>query len=70
MAKKLRQTLPKEFSDFYYSCASEYQHKWTNEDIKKIKELLEPCDANARERGGYKRTALHFYSLPFEIIRW
>ena len=70
MAKKLRQTLPKEFSDFYYSCTSEYQHKWTNEDIKKIKELLEPCDANARERGGYKRTALHFYSLPFEIIRW
>ncbi len=70
MAKKLKQTLPKEFSDFYYSCTSEYQHTWTDEDINKFKELLEPCDANARERGGYKRTALHFGGLPFEIIRW
>ena len=70
MAKKLRQTLPKEFSDFYYSCTSEFKHKWTDEDIKKFKELLEPCDVNARERGGCKRTVIHFGGLPFEIIKW
>ena len=70
MAKKLRHTLPKEFTEFYYSCSSEYHHQWTAGDIQRFKEILEPCDANARERGGYRRTALHFGRLPFEIIEW
>ena len=64
MAKKLRQTLPKEFTEFYYSCSSEYNHQWTDEDIQRFKEILEPCDANARERGGYRK-AIHSPLMTF-----
>lgn len=62
---KLRMTLPKEFIDFCYTRG----YKWTQEDIVACKEMLSRCDPNARERGYYKRTALH-YHLPFEIVEW
>lgn len=62
---KLRMTLPKEFSSFCYT----REYIWTAEDIAQCKELLAPCDPNARERGGYKQTALHYY-VPFEIAEW
>lgn len=62
---KLRMTLPKEFSKFYYS----QERKWTAESITQCKEFLTPCDPNARDRGGYKKTALH-YLVPFEIAEW
>lgn len=62
---KLRMTLPKEFSKFYYS----RPFKWSAEDVAQCKEMLTPCDPNARDRGGYKQTALH-YLVPFEIAKW
>lgn len=62
---KLRKTLPKDLTDFCYKQMNNY----TSEDIEKCKEMLEPCDPNARDRGGYKETALH-KMLPLEIIEW
>lgn len=62
---KLRMTLPKEFIDFIYT----HPYKWTQQDISQCKNLLAPCSPNARERGSYKQTALHF-SVPFEIAAW
>ena len=50
MAKKLGQTLPKAFSDFYDSCTFEYNHPWSAENKQRFKEILEPCDSNARSR--------------------
>ena len=64
MAKKLGQTLPKAFSDFYDSCTFEYNHPWSAEDKLRFKEILEPCDANARERGGYRK-AIHAPPMTF-----
>lgn len=63
---KLRMTLPKEFSDF---CRTR-PYKWTEQDIAQCKKLIEPCHPDARERGGYKETALHYYSIPYEIAEW
>lgn len=62
---KLRMSLPKEFKNFYNT----RPYKWTEQDIAQCKKLLEPCHPNARERGGYKETALHYY-VPFEIAEW
>lgn len=61
---KLRKTLPKELTDFCYGHTS-----WMPEDIEQCKEMLAPCDSNARERGGYKETALH-KQIPLEIVEW
>lgn len=62
---KLKKTLPKEFTEFCYG----REYPWTAESIEKGKELLAPCDPNARERGGYQESALHKY-VPVEIVRW
>lgn len=62
---KLRMTLPKEFIEFYYT----RPYKWAEQDISQCKKFLELCDPNARQRGGYKQTALHLY-VPFEIAKW
>lgn len=42
---------------------------WSAESIEECKRMLAPCDANARDRGGYKETALHKY-IPLEIVEW
>ncbi|MDE6252939.1 MAG: hypothetical protein K2M78_09945 [Lachnospiraceae bacterium] len=52
---KLRKTLSKDLTDFCYK----HMNNYTSEDIEQCKEMLEPCDPNARDRGGYKETALH-----------
>ena len=62
---KLRMTLPKKFRDFYHT----RKYIWTEEDIAQCRELLAACDPNARNRGGYKETALHYY-VPYEIAEW
>lgn len=62
---KLRKTLPKDLTEFCYK----HMNNYTSEDIEKCKEMLEPCDPNARDRGGYKETALH-KMLPLEIVEW
>ncbi len=62
---KLRKTLPKEFTDF---CFKHVMH-WTSEDMEQCKTMLEPCDPNACERGGYKETALHKH-IPLELVEW
>ncbi|MBP3459115.1 MAG: ankyrin repeat domain-containing protein [Lachnospiraceae bacterium] len=62
---KLRMTLPKEFTDFCYK----HMLDWSTESIEECKEMLLPCDPNARDRGGYKETALHKY-IPLEVVEW
>lgn len=62
---KLRMTLPKEFTDFCYK----HMLDWSAESIEECKKMLLPCDPNARDRGGYKETALHKY-IPLEIVEW
>jgi len=58
-------TLPKEFSDF----CSKHMLDWSAESIEECKKMLLPCDPNARDRGGYKETALH-KPIPLEIVEW
>lgn len=62
---KLRMTLPKEFTDFCYK----HMLDWSTASIEECKEMLLPCDPNARDRGGYKETALHKY-IPLEVVEW
>ena len=62
---KLKKTLPKEFVDYCF----EHGNIWTAEDIDKCKEMLEPCEPDARERGTYNYTALHKY-IPLELAEW
>ncbi len=63
---KLRKTLPKEFADF----CREHAYDWTSEDIEQCKEMLASCEPNAKERSGYKETALHNCYIPLEIVEW
>ncbi|MDE6926003.1 MAG: ankyrin repeat domain-containing protein [Acetatifactor sp.] len=62
---KLRTTLPKEFNAF----CSEHMPDWSAESIEECRKMLTPCDPNARDRGGYKETALHKF-IPLEIVQW
>lgn len=62
---KLRMTLPKEFTDFCHR----HMLDWSAESIEECKKMLTPCDPNARDRGGYKETALH-KCIPLEIVEW
>lgn len=62
---KLKMTLPKEFMNFFYSLT----WRWTKENIQKCKDYLEPYHPDARDCGGYKRTAL-LYGVPLEIVKW
>jgi hypothetical protein len=62
---KLKKTLPKEFIDF---CRT-HTNNWTADDIEQCKEMLTPCEPNARERGVYNETALHHY-IPVGLAEW
>lgn len=62
---KLRTTLPKGFIEFCY----DHMLDWTAESIAECKQMLLPCDPNARDRGGYKETALH-KCIPLEVVEW
>jgi len=57
MAKK-KNTLPKNFDELI-----------TENNIEKLKKVFDTCELNAR--GGYgKATALSFYNVPDELVRW
>ena len=57
MAKK-KKTLPKNFGEII-------EHK----DIENLKKVFDTCELDAR--GGYgKSTALSFYNIPGELVRW
>lgn len=57
MAKK-KKTLPKNFGELI-------EHK----DIENLKKVFDTCELDAR--GGYgKSTALSFYNIPNELVRW
>ena len=57
MAKK-KKTLPKDFKDLI-----------KNKDIPALKAVFETCELDAC--GGFgKGTALHFYDIPEELVRW
>ncbi len=62
---KLRMTLPKEFADLY----RKYRLCWTEDSIEECKKILTACNPNARDRGGYKESALHKY-IPLKIVEW
>ena len=57
MAKK-KKTLPKNFDDLI-----------TENDIEKLKKVFDTCELDAK--GGYgKATALSYFNVPDELIRW
>lgn len=57
MAKK-KKTLPKDFGDLI-----------DRKDIAALKSVFDTCELDAR--GGYgKTTALSFYRIPNELVRW
>lgn len=62
---KLRTTLPKGFTEFCY----DHRFNWSAESIEECKQMLLPCDPNARERSYYKETALH-KCIPLEVVQW
>ena len=62
---KLRITLPKGFTEF----CSEHMLNWPAESVEECKQMLLPCDPNARERSYYKETALH-KCIPLEVVKW
>ena len=58
MAKKKKKTLPKNFDELIKAG-----------DITALKAVFEECELEAY--GGYgKETALHFYGVPNELVRW
>lgn len=58
MAEKKKKTLPKNFADMLKAG-----------DIAALKAVFDECELDAR--GGYdKGTALHFYDVPEELVRW
>ncbi|GHT89734.1 hypothetical protein AGMMS49545_00820 [Betaproteobacteria bacterium] len=58
MAKKKRSTLPKNFDELIKAG-----------DIAALKTVFETCELDAR--GGYsKQTALSFFQVPDELVRW
>ncbi len=57
MAKK-KKTLPKDFDELI-----------TENNIEKLKKVFDTCEVDAR--GGYgKATALSFFNVPDELVRW
>ena len=40
------------------------------EDMNTLKAVFDDCEINAYERGYGKETALHFYGVPDELVRW
>ncbi len=58
MAKKKRKTLPQNFKELIKAG-----------DMEALKAVFDDCELNAY--GGYdKETALHFHSVPNELVRW
>ncbi len=58
MAKKKKPSLPKNFKEMLEAG-----------DISQLKDVFDTCELDAR--GGYsKGTALHFYDVPEELVRW
>lgn len=56
---KKNKTLPSNFSDLIELG-----------DVEQLKKVFNKCELTAYVRGYYKDTALHFYGVPYEFMKW
>ena len=59
MAAKKRKTLPKDFKELVESG-----------DIGALKAVYDTCEIDAYDSASSKQTALHFYKVPDELVKW
>ena len=56
---KKNKTLPKNYQELL--------HKG---DVEELKKVFDKCELTACERGNLKCSALHFYDVPYEFMKW
>ena len=47
-----------------------YEELLEKGDVEALKKVFDKCELDAYERGYYKCRALHFYSVPYDFMKW
>ncbi len=47
-----------------------YEELLKSGDVEALKKVFDKCELNAYQRGYFKCRALHFYSVPYDFMKW